>query len=133
MRYRYYYCGIHTKAQEEYLQNEQIKYKISKVSASKSFIIFNIWSTDKDYEQKMLALKKWHRFGPSITELEASTSDLEEAKYLTIRPEKQSITVINADASFTYLCQYGPVRRHEIQIGEIYIRKEPNAESNTAF
>lgn len=130
MRYGYYYCSRYNKELEEYLQNTQIKYKIS---ASTSFIIFNIWSSDKDYQQKMLALKKWHRFGPSFTELEPSASDLEEAKYLTIRPKKQSITVINADASFTYLCQYGPVRRHEKQIGEIYICKEPNTDGNTAF
>lgn len=130
MRYRYYYCSEYSKELEEYLQNEQIKYRIS---ASTSFIIFNIWSSDKDYKQKMLVLEKWNRFGPSYTALEPSASDLKEAKYLTIRPKKQSITIINEDASFAYLCQYGPIRRHEKQIGEIYIRKEPNTDGNTAF
>ena len=54
MRYRYYFCRRYTPDVEEYLIQNKIKYKIEE--HVKRWIIFDIWSTSKDYEKHLKEL-----------------------------------------------------------------------------
>lgn len=134
----YTYYVKYSEEKEAYLKEKNINYKapiiMKKIHAP---IWFRIDSSMKNYET---IIKDFESMGDKYdrVDVEYDEQELEDAEYLLFLPCKQSIDILNED-NFTYLCQYpneifGEMSyRHEIQIGDIVIRKEPSTKKRTAF
>lgn len=133
MRKKYSYCEKYSEKVEQYLKNHKIKYKIVgdgiRVSKLINFIIYDGESSDPNLQQLIHS-------NPIVTN-KFTQKELYAAGYLTIRPTKNVINIMNTNEAFLYKCPkksiFGNERfAHKEQIGQFRI-KNINTEGTTAF
>lgn len=134
MRYEYYFYRLYTRRLEEYLQSKHIKYE---GNVSQKILKFSVWSTDENYRDILDELQTL-KVGDPIVYASYSATDLKQANFLTIRPKKQTINIINRETAYNYACRLlssmGVEKvKHEEQIDTFVIGKEPSTKSSTAF
>lgn len=136
MDLRYYFCENSNANLVDFLKSKKIKYKDTGVATGSPLIVFNIRSSDKNYEETLNSLRELGVREPLLF-AEYSSSEYDNAKLLVMRPKKQKIEITSEDA-YRYSCRWvNPfgeiVVRHEEQIGPLAIAKEPPTSSTTAF
>ena len=146
MKYEYYYAQRYNEKYHakwvEYLERENIKYSFSEYNSAGRYttgplIYFSIWSTDKNAEQHMLALKELEMREPTRY-AHYSKADYAKAPFFKMYPKYPRIEIRNSEDAFRYSCQWtnsvgAHVVRHEEQVGKIAIAKEPDIQRSTAF
>ena len=137
MRYKYYYSVPINSRLTDYLDTHQIRYQISGGGITPTFVIFTIWGNSASTPTLVKSLASLCSRDPIIT-VEFSKDELDQSKYLVIRPKKQSIEIINGKNAFSRSCTrvdaFGITRvGHEWQIGSLAIAKEPSMKTSTAL
>lgn len=137
MRYKYYYYVSANSRLIEFLDANCIRYKIDESKITTTKVIFSLWSSSANTPALVENLASLCRRDPIIT-LEFSEAELEQSKFLVVKPKKQKIEITNAKDSFAHSCEmvdsFGITRvEHEWQIGTLAIAKEPSMKTNTAL
>ena len=134
MRYRYYFCKRYTSEKEEYLIKNKIKYKIEE--DVRRWIIFDIWSTSKDYEKHLKELIRTPLDHPLVF-AEYTASEYANAPLLMIWPKRQVIDIENEEEAYEWSCTWmsGKIEKakHAKPKSPFVIKKEPSMKSTTAF
>lgn len=124
MRKKYSYCEKYKVKVEQYLKNHKIKYKIVGdgilVPKLISFTIYDDVLIDPNFQQLMHS-------NPIVTN-EFTQRELFAAGYLTMRPVKNVVDIVNANDAFLYKCPrksiFGKKRfEHREQISQLRIKK----------
>lgn len=137
MRYKYYYCVRANSRLIEFLDANQIGYKISGGGITPTLAIFSLWSSSANTQSLVENLADLCCRDPIIT-VEFSNAELEQSKLLVVRPKKQKIEITNGKEAFAHSCarvdSFGITRvEHEWQIGTLAVAKEPTMKTNTAL
>lgn len=143
MRYKYYYCRYINPKLIEFLDTKQIQYKISGKCGMVDgvyftpLVSFSLYSSSPETIELIDCLANMDIKDP-ITTIEFTQSEINHADLLVMRPKRQKIEIINVDTAFVYSCTrvsgFGITRaRHEYQVGELAIAKEPPMNTNTAL
>lgn len=137
MRLRYYFCNRFNTELAEFLQKENVKYKITGASTRLPLIVFNIWSDEIGFENKLRIVRELGAREP-LQFAEYSKAEYSNAKLLVMRPKKQLIGITNEAEAFRFSCKWinsigETVVRHEKQVKALAIDKEPAINAATAF
>lgn len=136
MRYRYYFCDKCESELVDFLNKNNISYKVSGEDSFLPLVIFNLWSTTENLNYYFEELQKMNVNSP-IMIAEFSASELSNAKLLVMTPKKQCIDILN-DEAYEYTCKWTNssgeiISKHEEQKELFVIKKEPSSNSQTAF
>lgn len=133
MRYEYYYCRRFTPQLKEFLEEKGIQYRLRGESAN-PFITVTLFSATANEEESFPELKAMWQRSPIIT-AKYTNKELHEAEWLTVYPKKQIIDITNGENSFATSCERanGTRAKHQWQVREIEIAKEPPMNIHTAF
>lgn len=124
MRKKYSYCEKYSEKVELYLINREIKYKTVGddilVPKMISFAVYDGVASAPEFRRVI--------HGKPIVTNEFTQKELNGAGYLTMRPQKNIVTIANANEAFLYKCQrkslFGVEKfAHKEQVGLIRIKK----------
>lgn len=104
MDLRYYFCENSNANLVDFLKSKKIKYKDTGVATGSPLIVFNIRSSDKNYEETLNSLRELGVREPLLF-AEYSSSEYDNAKLLVMRPKKQKIEITSEDA-YRYSCRW---------------------------
>lgn len=132
MRYRYYFCKPYRKELVDYLENHQLSYQ-----TSGQFVKFDIWSTTPHVETHLDALRKITYTSPLVYP-EYTEEEYAHAKLLVMQSQKQCVDILNEKEAYRYDCQWTnsvgmTIKRHETQVANLQILKEPSLKAKIAF
>lgn len=137
MRQKYYFHQLRTPEMIDFLNRNEIPYKVSEESSIvPTFLTFTLWSNQENTAAFLVELTAMS-VSPLIFH-EYTESDRKKAEYLWLWPQKQKMEIIGSEDAFRYECEYRSVigkkcYGHELQIGPVTIRKEPSEKGKATF
>ena len=137
MKHRYYFCQQYDLRLVQYLEKNNVKYKIVGEHTILPMITFDICDTFVDTKRCLKELEEMKVKLP-IVYVEYSKSEIENAELLVLSTQKQCINILNEQEAYDYSCKwvnaFGISKvNHKEQKNLFKIRKEPACNSRTAF